>query len=233
MRLTWARATVTLVAATAAIAPAVAIAGTPSVTKGKTLNFGVNAVGPPINARIPSSLAFSAPGFTFDPRAVSKHCNHEQAVLNECPTASKIGVGTMTIHVVAPKFTRNTTIPIDMYLASKTAVLAVAFVGGPHVVPATISTRGGVALSFNPLPKAPQFPSTTLTLIGVQIQLGTTRIAVTHVHKRVHGKRKTVIKRTRYYLVHEPAGCHGSRTTTISMGFADGTSATVDAKVAC
>jgi hypothetical protein len=227
------RAAATLVVAAAAAVPTVASATTSKSGSGTTLSFGANAVGPPVNARIPSSLSFTAPGFTFDPRAVAKHCTHEQAVLNECPAQSHIGVGTLTVHVVSPKFTRDTAIPINIYLQSAHAVLAVAFLGGPHVVPATISTSNGVTLSFNPLPTPPAFPSTTITLDSVSIKLGTRRVVVTRKHYRVHRKRKTIVKRTTYYLIHDPGGCRGPSTSSITMGFADGTSVTLTTPVAC
>jgi hypothetical protein len=154
-------------------------------------------------------------------------------VLNECPALSHIGVGTLTVHVVTPKFTRDTAIPINLFLAGAHSVLAVAVLAGPHVVPATISTTGGVTLTFNPLPKPPAIPSTTITLDGVSIKLGTSRVVITRKHRRVHGKRKTVVTRTHYYLIHQPVRCTGSTMSSIAMGFADGTSATLTAAVPC
>lgn len=226
------RAAATLVAAAAAAVPSTATATTKS-DRGRTLSFGANAVGPPVNGRIPSSLAFTAPGFRLDRRAVAKRCQHEQAVLNECPAQSRIGVGKMTIHVVTPKFTRDTTLPIAAYMASKNRVLAVAFLGGPHVVPATLSTTGGITLRFDPLPAPPAFPSTTLSLDSVSINLGATRTVVKRMHRRIHGKRRTIVKRTRYYLVHNPATCNGPDLSSIAMGFPDGTSATLPTPVPC
>src|SRR5579871_1106460 len=105
------RVLATLVIAAAAAGSAVARPTTAAPGKPTTLSFGANGAGPPVDARIPTSLSFGAPGFTFDPRAVGKHCTREQAVLNECPALSHIGVGTLTVHVVTPKFTRDTTIP--------------------------------------------------------------------------------------------------------------------------
>lgn len=232
MRPTLIRAAATLVAAAAAAAPTTANAKIPS-SAGRTLTFGASAVGPPVNGRIPSSLTFTAPGFRLDPRAVAKRCKHEQAVLNECPAQSQIGVGKLMIHVVTPQFTRDTTLPITAYLQSTRRVLAVAFLGGPHVVPATISTAGGITLSFNPLPAPPPFPSTTLSLDSVSIKLGATRTVVTRIHRRIHAKRKTIVKRTRYYLIHNPNKCAGPETSSIAMGFPDGTSATLATPVAC
>jgi hypothetical protein len=163
---------------------------------------------------------------------VAKRCSQEAAVLNECPAKSTIGAGSLLVHVVSATFARNTTVPINLYLESNTRVLGVAFIGGPHAVTATLKTGGGVTLTFD-LPKVPSFPGVTLTLQQIGIKLGANRVVVSHVHKRVHGKKKTITKRTKYYLIHAPKSCSGAWSSTVTLGFPDGSTAAVTTPIAC
>jgi hypothetical protein len=221
--------------ALAAVAPAATVAAPSSGGEGTALNFSVNTTVPPVSGRIPSSLAFAAAGFEFEPRAVAKRCSHEQALLNECPSGALIGVGKLVVHVVTTTFTRNTTFPLNMYLGTNTAVVGVAFIGGPKVVPGTLTTAGGVALSFNPLPKPPQFPGVTLTLEQVTISLGASRTVITRERKkdpRTH-KEYTVVTRTHYDLIHAPATCSGNWTSSVTLGFPNGPSASLNSPIAC
>jgi hypothetical protein len=219
----------------AAVTPAATVAAPSSGGAGTALNFNVNTTVPPVSGRIPSSLAFAATGFEFDPRAVAKRCSHEQAQLDECPSGALIGVGKLVVHVVTTTFTRTTTFPLNMYLRTNTAVLGVAFIGGPKVVPGTLTTAGGVALSFNPLPKPPRFPGVTLSLEQVTINLGASRTVVTRERKkdpRTH-KEYTVVTRTHYDLIHAPAACSGGWTSSVTLGFPSGPSASFTSPIAC
>jgi hypothetical protein len=218
--------------AIAAVAPAATAAAPSSGGEGAALNFSVDTTVPPVSGRIPSSLAFAAAGFEFEPRAVAKRCSHEQALLNECPSGALIGVGKLVVHVVTTTFTRNTTFPLNMYLRTNTAVLGVAFIGGPKVVPGTLNTAGGVALSFNPLPKPPQFPGVTLTLEQVTIHLGASRTVVTREHEKGHND-DTVVIRKHYDLIRQPATCSGSWTSSVTLGFPNGPSASLISSIAC
>ncbi len=237
MRRTILKCAITIAAtvAVAALAPAATVAAPASGGKGAVLNFNVSTTVPPVSGRIPSSLAFAAPGFEFDPRAVAKRCSHEQAQLNECPAGALIGVGKLVVHVVTTTFNRTTTFPLNMYLRTNTTVLGVAFIGGPKVVPGTLNTAGGVALSFNPLPKPPQFQGVTLSLEQVTVRLGVTRTVVTREHKKGHGKHKDsiVVIRTQYSLIRTPATCPGSWTSSVTLGFPNGPSAPFDSPIAC
>jgi hypothetical protein len=218
--------------ALAVVAPAATVAAPSSGGEGTALNFSVNTTLPPVSGRIPSSLAFAAAGFEFEPRAVAKRCSHEQALLNECPSGALIGVGKLVVHVVTTTFTRNTTFPLNMYLGTNTTVVGVAFIGGPKVVPGTLTTAGGVALSFNPLPKPPQFPGVTLTLEQVTISLGASRTVVTREHEKGH-KDDTVVIRRHYNLIRTPATCSGSWTSSVTLGFPNGPSASLNSSIAC
>lgn len=215
-----------------AVAPAATIAAPSSGGQAATLNFSVNTTVPPVEGRIPSSLAFAAAGFEFDPRAVAERCSREQALLNECPSGALIGVGKLIVHVVSSKSTRTATFPLNMYLRTNTAVVGVAFIGGPKVVPGTLNTAGGVALSFNPLPKPPMFPGVTLSLEQVSINLGASRTVVTRKHEG-HGKHKIVVTRTHYNLIHTPATCSGSLTSSVTLGFPNGPGASFNSPIAC
>jgi hypothetical protein len=214
-------------------AATIASAATPSAGKPTSLTFKLDASGPPVSGRIPSGLGFSAPGFTFDSRAVVKFCSHELAILNECPPKSEIGKGTLLVHVVSPTFTRNTAIQLTMYLRSRRGIFAVAFIGGPKVVPGKLTTAGGVSLNFNPLPSLPPFPGVTVTLERINVKVGTSRVVVTRSRQRVHGKLKTVVKRTRYSLIHQPKTCTGSWSDTINLAFAGAPSTTSSTPLAC
>jgi hypothetical protein len=227
-----------MVMAMAMAAPGLARATAAGTGKATTLHFSANTTGAPVSGRIPSAFGFSAPGYTFDPRAIATHCSHEAAVLNECPAKSAIGAGSLLVHVVSSKFARNTTIPINLYLQSSNSVIGVAFVGGPHVVTATLNTSKGVALTFN-LPKVPAFPGVTLTLEQVGITLSANRVIVTHKRQAIRGKSKgkhkfkVVVRRTYYHLIHTPAQCTGSWSTAVTLGFPDGSSAKLTTPIAC
>lgn len=221
------------VAAAVGVAP-VAGAAPSGAGKPATLNFTLDATPPPVSGRIPSGLGFSAPGFTFDSQAVAKFCTHELAVLNECPAKSEIGKGTLLVHVVSPTFTRDTEIPLNIYLQSRRGIVAVAFIGGPKVVPGKLSTTGGVSLSFNPLPTLPAFPGVTVTLENINVKVGTSRVVVKRSRQRVHGKTKTVVKRTRYSLIHQPQTCSTAGwSSVITLAFANAPSTTSATPIAC
>lgn len=226
--------------ATLAVAASAAAAATASAAPGAPgqpahVTFSVNATAPPISGTIPTSLAFAAPGFTFDPKAVAKRCTHEQAILDECPAKSRIGTGVLDVHVVDAQenTNREAHLSLDIYLQTNTRVLAVAFIGGPKVVPAKISTSKGVVLSFNPLPAIPPFPGLSLTLDSINLNVGTSQTVVTRKRQKVGKKTKTVTTRKRYDLLHNPSQCTGSWPASVSLGFANGTSATVANPIAC
>jgi hypothetical protein len=229
------RSAVATMAVAAPVCATAIAAAAPSGGKATTLSFSAGTTAPPASGRIPSGLAFAAPGFKFDSRAVGKFCKHEQAVLDECPTASRIASGTLLVHVVSSAFTRDTHIPLNVYMSSKKGILGVAFIGGPKVVPGTLTTSGGVSLSFNPLPAVPNYPGVTLTLEQVSLKLGAHRVVVTRTRTRVHRTHrfKTVVKRTRYDLIHGPASCTGSVNTSLSLFFSGTPTVTFTASSPC
>lgn len=218
-----------LVTAVSASADATSSA-TPAVAGGKptTVAWTVDGLAPPVLGRIPKSLAVAAPGFKLDLRAVAKSCSQLQAKLDECPKASKIGTGTLTIVVNRPDRVNDVTFDVALYHAKGAKVLAVTSFIGIRVIPARLTKSGGVRLSFDPLPSPPQIPGVQITyqFKGVSATLGARRKVI----RRVHGKRRTV----RYSLLETPQKCNGgSWAATATLGFPDGSSAPQPTPISC
>jgi hypothetical protein len=217
--------------ATAASASADATSSaTPAVAGGKptTVSWAVDGLAPPVLGRIPQSLVVSAPGFKLDMRAVAKACTELQAKLDECPKASKLGTGQLTIIVNRPDRVNTVTFDVALYHAKGSHVLAVTNFIGIRVIPAMLSKSGGVRLTFNPLPSPPQIPGVAITyqFKSVSATLG----AKLRVVKRIHGKRRTL----RYSLLKTPQKCSGgSWAATATLGFPDGSSAPQPTPITC
>jgi hypothetical protein len=233
----------TLAATLASAAPAGAQAiatATPNVAgKPTLLHVEVDATVAPVSGRIPSALAVTAPGFSFDDRAAPKRCKQLQATLNECPRASRIGRATLTITVIQPTSIRDVPIKIVMYRGQGATVYAITFLTGWRVVPGTIDTSAGIALHFDPLPEPPPVvPEVSFAFKGMTLDLGLQRTVVTkkRIKVRKKGQRRrtrVVVRRSRYDLVHAPAQCTGSWPTSVSLSFRDGTSTPFELPVAC
>lgn len=205
---------------------------TPAVAGGKatTVAWTVDGLAPPVSGRVPSSLVVTAPGFALERRAVAKRCRELQAKLDECPTKSKIGTGTLTIIVHRPDRLNEVTFDIVLYHGRDTKVLAVTEFIGIRVIPGRLTESGGVRLTFDPLPAPPEIPGIQITyeFKGVSVRLGARRKAVRRV-----GPRRT--RRTFLYsLVRTPKTCdRGSWAARAGLGFPDGTSVTMPAPMAC
>jgi hypothetical protein len=204
----------------------------PAVPGGKAtaVDWAVDGLAPPVSGRIPRSLVMSAPGFELDRRAVAKRCNELQAKLNECPTKSKIGTGTLGIIVNRPDRVNEVEFDIALYHGSGNKVLAVTDFIGIRVIPGRLTDSRGVRLTFDPLPEPPVIPGIQITyqFKGVSARLDAKRRVV----KRV-GPRRT--RRTfRYSLVRTPMKCSGgSWAATATLGFPDGTSQQLPTPMAC
>jgi hypothetical protein len=204
--------------------------------KASHVQFAINGAEAPISARIPSALSLSLPsGFSLDRAVAPKRCRTLSAKLNECPAASQIGTGSLTITVFytghAP---RNVTFHLRIFMRTSTSVIGVTFLSGWRVVPATLSDQGGVSLDFNPLPTPPVFAQVSYALDQITINLGTTHKIVKVRKVKVHGhlvrRHKTVV----HSLLHNPTSCStGSWPASASLAFPDGTSLNLPAPIAC
>ena len=139
--------------------------------KASTLHFEVDGLAPGLDGRLPTALELTAPGFETNLKALAKRCREQAAKLNECPRKSRMGKGFLLVEVTAPDGIRDVNIPINVYLHSKSRILAVAFVFGWRVVPATISTDGGITIGFDPLPAGPPFEGVTYRLNSIRVRL--------------------------------------------------------------
>ncbi len=197
-----------LVTAAPAAAQATSSATPSQARKPSTLHFDVNGLAPQIGGRLPSALRLTAPGFKANLKALSRRCSRRAAKLNECPRGSLMGRGSLVVIVKTPDRVRDVNIAIKVYLNSRTRAFAVAHVFGWQVIPATLRTRGGFVVNFDPLPKGPPFADVSYTFKRISLKFGA---------KRVIRKRKR-----RVDLIRNPATCTGLWGSSISLRFPDG-----------
>lgn len=215
-----------LAAAAPASAQTTATATPNTAGKPSTLHFALDGLAAPVSGRLPVGITLNAPaGFRMNLRALAKHCSQESAKLNECPKASRFGTGTLVVGVTQPGQSRDVTIPLHVYLHSRTKILAVAYVLGWQVVPGTISTHNGISVTFNPLPAGPAFPGVSYTLKSIEFNFGAKRV----VKHRVRGR----IKRRRVSLIRNPRSCSGSWATSMSLTFRDGSVTPIGVPTTC
>jgi hypothetical protein len=221
-----------LVTASPAAAQAIATA-TPSVAGGKAtkLHWQVDGMAAPVSGRVPSSLVLTAPGFKLDRHAVAKRCGTESAKLNECPKASTLGTGSLSLLVQRPIGPNNLTFTITFFRGSGSKVLAVTDFIGIRVIPGVLdATSDGITLTFDPLPTPPPIPGVSYQFTGVTADLG----AKLKVVKKVRKHHKKVKKTFRYSLVATPKTCSaGSWAATATLAFPDMTTAPLAAPIAC
>jgi hypothetical protein len=203
-----------LAAAPSAAADATATATANPATAGQpfTLHFDINGLAAPISGRLPKALQLTAPsGVRVNLQAIAKRCSGESAKLNECPAGSQFGKGKLIVTVNQQgKGSRDVTIPLTVYLHSSNSILAVAEVLGWQVVPATLNTRNGLVVRFDPLPAGPPFAGVSYTLKRITMDLGATRVLK-------KGKR-----RTKLTLIRNPPTCSGSWLSSVALTFRDG-----------
>jgi hypothetical protein len=202
--------------------------GTASVTpanagKPSTLHYDVDGLAPPIDGRLPSALQLTAPsGFRMDLDALAKRCSEQAAKLNECPRGSLMGTGSLQVIVTAPDGVREVDIALSVYLQSRTRILAVAYVFGWQVVPATLDREDGIVIDFDPLPTGPPFPGVSYALKRITLDFGATRVIRKRKVRRVGGKRRVRIVKRRAHLITNPRKCEGTWELSIALRFPDG-----------
>jgi hypothetical protein len=218
-------------------AQAIATASPNAPGRGTKLHFDLDATAPPVAGRVPSALAVSGPaGSTLDFKAAGKRCSKLRATLNECRRESRIGTGSLVIQVNAPTEyggVRDVHVPLTLYLQSNTSLLAVAFLAGYRVVPGTISRSGGFAMTFDPLPKPPEFAQVAYALKRITLDVGVSRLVIRGKPSKTRGQRRHAARRTRVYLVRTPAQCTGTWASSVTLTFPDGTTTVVDAPMTC
>jgi hypothetical protein len=223
-----------LAAAAPAAAQGVATVTPAKAGKPSALSFAVDGLAPPISGRLPSALALTAPrGFRLNVEALAKRCREQAAKLNECPAGSLMGSGSLSVIVTAPDGVREVVIPITVYLHSRTRILAVAFVFGWRVVPATLSGTDGIVADFDPLPAGPPFPDVSYQLKGISINLAARRVVRERKVRRVNGKRRVKVVKRRVHLITNPRRCDGTWELSIALRFPDGSVADLPTPVAC
>jgi hypothetical protein len=221
---------------TAAPAGAQASAAATPAKAGKpaNLHFEVDGLAPPIGGRLPSALALAAPpGFRMNLDALSERCSVESAKLNECPQGSLMGNGTLQVLVTTPDGVREVRIPIQVYLHSDKRILAVAFVFGWRVVPATLKAANGIVMDFDPLPAGPPVPNVTYALKRISFDFRAKRVIEKRKVKRVHRKRRVLVVKQRVDLITNPRTCQGSWALTVGLRFPDGSTTMLPAPTTC
>jgi hypothetical protein len=202
--------------------------GTASVTpatagKPSTLHFEVDGLAPPIAGRLPSAMQLTAPsGFRMNLDALSKRCGEQAAKLNECPKGSQMGNGSLEVIVTAPDGVREVVIPVDVYLHSRKRILAVAFVFGWRLVPATLDATGGFLVDFDPLPAGPPFPGVSYQLKRITFDFAADRVVRKRKVTRVRGERRVRRVKRRVHLITNPRRCEDSWALSMSLRFPDG-----------
>jgi len=198
------------------------------------LHFGVDGLAAPINGRLPSAMALAAPsGFKLNLKALSKRCSEEAAKLNECPRGSLMGTGLLVVEVTAPEGVRDASIVLNVYLHSRTRILAVAYVFGWRVVPATLAATEGIVVDFDPLPAGPPFPNVSYRLKSISVDFGAKRIIKKRKVRRVNGRRRVRVTKRRVDLIRNPSTCPGTWASSISLRFPDGTVTPLAAPTVC
>lgn len=231
-------AAATLATVLSVTAPAAA-QGTSSATpdtagKATSLHFEADGLAPPINGRLPSALALATPsGFRMNLKALAKRCSEEAAKLNECPQRSLMGNGTLQVLVTAPDGVREVTIPITVYLHSRTRILAVAFVFGWRVVPGTLDTSDGLVVAFDPLPAGPPFAGVSYALKRISFDFAAKRVIKQRKVRRVNGKRRVRVVKRRVDLITNPNRCDGSWASSMTLRFPDGSVAPLATPTPC
>lgn len=218
--------TVAVLLATAAPAGAQA---TSSVTpnragKASKLSFSVDGLAPTLDGRLPRALTVGAPrGFRTDLRAVSKRCSRPVASLNECPAGSRIGSGSLLVEVTTPDGVRDTKIGLKVYLNSSRKILALAYVFGWQVVPGSLRTASGFAVTFDPLPSGGAFPNISYRLKQISLSFGASRVIKQRHVRQVNGTRRVQVIRRRVHLIRNPATCRRGRwSSSVSLTYRAG-----------
>jgi hypothetical protein len=192
------------------------------------LHFELDGLASPIDGRLPSAVRLEAPGFKANLKALSRRCSQQAAKLNECPRGSLMAKGSLLIGVTEPNGTRDVDIAVNVYLHSRRQIYAVAYVLGWRVVPATLRTKGGLVVDFDPLPEAPPFEGVSYRFKSITFDFGAKRV----IRKRSRGARRGA-RRVRVHLLRNPRRCRGSWASSISVRFPDGSGNPFAAPTTC
>jgi len=202
--------------------------------KASTLHFEVDGLAPPINGRLPSAMDLAAAsGFKLNLKAVARRCSEQSAKLNECPRRSLIGKGLLLVEVTTPDGVRDASIDLNVYLHSRTRILAVAYVFGWQVVPGSLSVAPGIVVTFDPLPTGAAFPNVSYRLKRISLDIGAKRVIKQRRVRRVNGRRRVRVTKRRVALIRNPATCRRSWPSSVSLRFPDGSAASLAAPMAC
>ncbi len=234
MRIPLATLLALLLSAAPASAQATATATPDTAGKGARIHIELDASQPPVSGRLPTSTTLSVQaGFRFDGKAVAKRCTPAQAQGDTCPARSKAGTATATAAFA------GTAYPVDLrlYLAKPqqpgdlAGVAAVATVlGAPRsalgrLVRTTAAPFGLQVI----LPTPGELAGFPLTLTHFSADIGARR---TVKLTRGRGSRRRT-RRVRHFLLSNPRICAGTWAAAADLAFADATTATLDAPIAC
>lgn len=228
-----------------AIAAPAAAQGTATATpnaagKGALINMEFDASQPPVSGRIPKDTVLSIQkGYGFQPKAVAKRCNQQQADAGKCPSKSIIGMGALQ----ADAFGSTFTVPLSFYLAKPqvkgdlAGFVSVAELNGRkmaafgRVVTAT-SEPYGISVIL-PTAGADMAASLGATFKSFSATIGNSRVV--KKYRKVKGKRKLVSKK-RFDLIKNPAVCDpavGTWAANAVFTFSDDSTAEVASPISC
>ena len=228
----------TLICFLAVVAPAAAQAtatATPNkVGKGTKLHIELDATQPPVSGRIPTSTTLSAQaGYRFNGKAVAARCTLEQAQQDACPVKSGIGTAVVTAEYGGMTFP----VPLRLYLAKpQQAGDLAAFEAVATLLGSTYAAEGRIVRTTTApfglqviLPTPGGLGSFPATFKAFKADVGVSRTV--KVKKGRGKKRRTV--RVRHNLITNPKTCTGTWASQAAFTFEDGSTATVDAPIAC
>ena len=235
----------TVIAAAAVLASSFAITATASAQatatatpnqagKGTKLHTELDASQPPVSGRIPKETVLSIQsGYRFDGRAVAKRCTAGQADQDKCP--AKSAVGTATINATYNAF--PVSVPVRLYLAAPQQTGDVAgFFAVAKILDSTYAAPGRLVRTteapFGLSVILPTPGGDGVSMVqGIQFQSFESDIGATRTITK--GKKKHKRKVT-YSLVTNPPTCDmGSWASRVVFTFGDGSTAALDAPIAC
>jgi len=199
--------------------------------KGTRLHPELDARRPPVSGRIPTETTLSVQeGYRFDPKAVARRCTADQAEQDACPAASAVG----TAEVTAAYAGYDVVVPIRLYLAKPqqagdlAGVAAVATLLGStrstfgRVVRTTEAPFGLSVVLPTPGGDVSGYP---ITFKAFKADIGARRVVKQRVGRRT--------RRVRRSLITNPRTCDGTWASRARFTFGDGSTAAVDAPIAC
>jgi len=231
MRIPLATVVAFLLVVAPAAAQAIATATPNQAGKGSQLHLELDATQAPVSGRLPTSTTLSVQaGTRFDAKAVLRRCTAAQARQDACPANSRVGAALVTARV----YGRSYPVPLRLFLAKPqqagdlAGVAAVTTVlGSPQsamgrVVKTTVAPFGFQVI----LPTPGDLSGFQVTFERFTADIGTSRVITV---KRKQRKPKKV----RHHLITNPKTCSAPWASRAEFTFADGTTALLDAPIAC